>query len=334
VPEIGRVRFAGNLAQKNMHWREYRNFLRQALSNFAAAQQVPNRSASLLLYYAALNFAKAELLDTNYSSLVQFRVGHGLSFSPTRAKSVLGDHLTVSDGVFTKLYERRTGKAWPQGQKLGVRQLLSQVPEIGSQVYELTGMVSRVARGFQLMAIDGQTTWSVLAFENNAALDRDTATSRLLRRHYSEVERPAHWRDHFGFSRQFALRLRFYESRQVCPPLPDGSPDHAGAMQLSLALRDILSLRTDESCDAWLTPYLFDTKPLALPASLARYALIYYASSVVRYKPAMFDGQLFPAQALLFDGIAREVALPILIDTLSAVRGTDQMYRASGSLRS
>jgi hypothetical protein len=65
-----------------------------------------------------------------------------------------------------------------------------------------------------------------------------------------------------------------------------------------------------------------------MPASLARYALMFYASSLVRYRPAMFDAQLFPEQAYLFDAIARECVLPILVDTLSMFEGKPQLFNS------
>ena len=59
LPSIGRSRLSGTLIQRNALWRDYRNFLRQAISNYRAASGVDNRSACLLYYYAMLNFAKA-----------------------------------------------------------------------------------------------------------------------------------------------------------------------------------------------------------------------------------------------------------------------------------
>lgn len=98
IATVGRQRFPGSLSQKNKLWLEYRNFMRQALSNFQAAMSVPNRSSCLLYYYAMLNFAKAELLTVRPAD-IQGRVHHGLSFSPGRhGKSVAGDSLKVCKG--------------------------------------------------------------------------------------------------------------------------------------------------------------------------------------------------------------------------------------------
>jgi hypothetical protein len=41
----------------------------------------------------------------------------------------------------------------------------------------------------------------------------------------------------------------------------------------------------------------------------------------------------FPEQAYLFDAIARELALPMLQDVLSAVEGHPVFFRSSGAMR-
>lgn len=70
-----------------------------------------------------------------------------------------------------------------------------------------------------------------------------------------------------------------------------------------------------------------------MPPSMARYAVTYYASSLVRYKPSVFDFQLFPEQALLFDAIAIECALPMLKDTFSALEGKVHLFADATTLR-
>jgi hypothetical protein len=47
----------------------------------------------------------------------------------------------------------------------------------------------------------------------------------------------------------------------------------------------------------------------------------------------MFDSQLYPEHAFLFDAIARECALPSLIDTLCALENKYTQYSAQGSIR-
>lgn len=130
IADVGRKRFSGRLAERNKLWLQYRNFLRQGLSNFEAATTVGNRSASLLYYYAMLNFAKAELLDTNSAQIANVGIGHGFRFNPANARTIAGDTLKVVNGIFRLLYERRTGLTLRPNFQLPIKRLLANIPEI------------------------------------------------------------------------------------------------------------------------------------------------------------------------------------------------------------
>ncbi len=333
IAKVGRARFPGTVAQRNALWRDFRNYVHQAISNFEAAQSVSNRSAGLLYYYAALNLAKAELLDTHAGVLVNKRIGHGLSFNPTMAKRVSGDVLTVVDGVFPLLYERRTGHRLVIGTRLPINRLLLQVPEIGVQVEAVGGGISRIGGLLQLLAADSTHSWSLLAIVDEEVLGGPTSvTAKLLLRHYEPVDGPSDWQDSFAVSRRCQWPVTFYESRARIPLLADGEMDPA-TWDIVLSLNSILGMTTDEEIDAFVAPSLYRTRMLPMPPSLARYALTYYASSLVRYKPQMFDGRSFPEQAYLFDAIVRELALPMLQDVLSAIQGRPAIFQSKGSLR-
>lgn len=332
IAEVGRQRFPGRLSEKNRSWREYRNYLRQALSNFDAATTVTNRSASLLYYYAMLNFAKAELLDTNFTQIANAPIRHGLSYSPARARTVTGDTLKVTDGVFPLLYKRRTGRALPRGTTLPVKRLLGNIPEIGTQLEDTHLGRSATVGLYHLLAMDSSSSWTILAMPENALNDKNT-TSKLLFRNFRKVSQPANWRDHFGVSRRWTASMCFLESVETIPLHGGIDLDVPKTLELTWQIKDIIGLRTDEIYDAVLVPFLHDSKKLIMPPSLARYAIIYYASSLVRYKPSAFDAQLYPEQAYLFAAIVRECALPMLIDTLSALEGRHQFFYAADSFR-
>lgn len=334
IAEVGRGRFSGNLAAKNRLWLQYRNFLRQALSNFEAAVTVGNRSASLLYYYAMLNFAKAELLDTNSVQIANVRIGHGLSFSPVSAQTVAGDTLKVTDGLFPLLYERRTGRTLPHGLKLPIKRLLANIPEIAQQLEDAHLGCCKVAGLYQMLAMDATDSWTILAIDSNEFHGNGSSTAKLLFRHFREISQPQHWRDHFGLSRRFLRPLKFLESIATVPLHNGYDLDTPKTLGLTWLIKDLIGLRTDENFDAWFVPFAYKSKQIVMPPSLARYAITYYASSLVRYKPSVFDVQLYPEQAYLFDAIARECALPMLIDTFSALEGRDQLFYATASLRS
>ena len=336
LPSIGLSRFSGTLKERNALWRDYRNFLRQAISNHRAALGVDNRSASLLYYYAMLNFAKAELLAVDPSA-VRGRVSHGLRFNGTRAKTVRGDYLTVQDGVFRMLYEHRTGYELPVGTRLPIHRLLARVPEIGQQLTSIEMGPSDVCGVLFLVAADGSASWSMLALENDDGVKPTTASGRFFARLFSRVDPPPEWQHKFSMSRRFGPWPAFYESRATFPHggLGSASADVAkrAAQQNAWSARDILETATAGTFDAWLSPSLYRTKMLPMPPSLARYAVTYYASSLVRYRPSMFDSQIFPQYAYLFDALARECSVPMLTDILLALTKSLHFFMPDGAFR-
>ncbi|MEU1477051.1 YaaC family protein [Streptomyces sp. NPDC005760] len=330
IASVGRQKFPGSLAQKNKLWLEYRNFMRQALSNFQAAMSVPNRSSCLLYYYAMLNFAKAELLTVRPSDM-QGAVHHGLSFSPGRqGKSVAGDSLTVRKGVFPWLYEHRTGHALPLGTKLPVRRLIPHVPEVGTQSSDV-GWGGEKPKGFHhALVMDSTDSWPLILMPRNAI--PGGVTGRIFSRHFEQVEPFQNWRDVFGISRRLA-GFSLHQARRTAPHLRSGAPDLATAQDITWEMKDIICPHYEAFFDGILSPSFYSSKLFPMPPSLARYAVTYYASSLVRYKPSVFDFQLFPEQAILFDAIARECAIPMLVDTFSALEGRAQLFIGADTLR-
>lgn len=328
----GRQRFAGTLAQKNASWRHYRNFLRQAISNFDAAINVPNRSACLLYYYSLLNFAKAELLNTHQNNLVGKFIGHGLQFSTYRAQSIAGDVLTVKSGMFSLLYQKRTGLTIRTNQRLPIKRLLANIPEIGTQLSDAGLGRTAAFPIWQSLVTDGTSAWPVIL--TPASLDTIQAASigKAFLKTFRPVNPHFQWREVFGVSKRLAIQPYMFEACRVAPngvlPL-----NEYGAQGITWEISSVLSRATNESYDAWITPSLYKQDFIPMPSSLARYALLYYASSLVRYRPSMLDPELYPEQSYLFDAIARECALPILIDTISELEGRDQVFIAAGSFR-
>jgi len=322
------------LSQKNALWREDRNYLAQALSNFSAALTVPNRSSCLLYYYAMLNFAKSELMPSHHGKLVNKRIQHGLSFNLTNARSVSGDFLTVQDGIFPMLYEARTGFTLPKGTRLPIQRLLRAIPEIGQQCQE-TGVApgGRRVGMLQMVAFDQSRSWILLALEQNDELRSNNATGRWFRSKFREVDAPEQWRDNFGLSRRWTFPLVYWESIDVADRASEGAWRSGDALALSWALHPFIETSTSEEWDAFLAPSLYKSRLLPMPPSLARYAVMFYASSLVRYKPSMFDAAAHPELAFLFDAIARECALPMAIDVHRALSEVPVTFRAAGSLR-
>ncbi len=277
---------------------------------------VGNRSSSLLYYYAMLNFAKAELLDKHHSQIVDQKIRHGLSFNAVRAKSVAGDYLTVTTGVFPLLYEWRTGYQLLNGTQLPLSRLLRAIPEIGAQLDD-SGVARASVTSIDVALVHQPTEgWILMRIDPPFMNERSLTKSHILR-YFREVEAPEKWREVFAISKRLRRPARFLESKRTVTGNPLLIDDVLAIMS---DISDFFVVRGYGNADAIITPYLYKTKRLVMPPSLARYAVTYYASSLVRYRPTAFDADKSPEQAYLFDAVARECAVPrapaLLISTL------------------
>jgi hypothetical protein len=121
-----------------------------------------------------------------------------------------------------------------------------------------------------------------------------------------------------------------YQSHDTVPNTTVTEPNVIGALGITWNIRDFIGLRTSESIDAFIAPSLYKQRTLIMPPSLCRYAVTFYASSLVRYRPYVFDSERYPEQAYMFDAIARECALPMLIDTFSGLENCTNLFNAPG----
>jgi len=327
----GRSLFLGTLSERNALWREFRNYLRQARTYYESGSRVDGSSSCLLMYYAFLNLAKAELLRTNSRQVVGQTIRHGLSYNPTRARSALGDVLAVTDGVFPLLYAKRTGRTLPTGTQLPITRLLANVPEIAWEVTQLDPSPrNHSVPVFHSIVSDGARVWSVLAIHDNPFLDnRRSATMKLVRKHFFEVTEPPRAHSVFASATRYSmLGSRFFEAIEYWEiPDPHTMAELEPITSVASAdtwskLRDILDEPFVHPSDAVMCPSLYVSRMVPMPASMARYALTFYVSSLVRYKPSQLDPQTFGDQAWLLDSYARQSPFPLLLAALNGISGS------------
>jgi hypothetical protein len=249
---------------------------------------------------------------------------------------LLGDSLKVHEGAFRMLYEKRTGRTIAPGTLLPVKRLLANIPEIGNELSDAGLGPSRIGGLMHMAASDGAQVWPIIALwiDPNSL---GTATTALLESIFEQVDLQLElWmnlRDHFGVSRRSNSRPVLYQSIQTVPNDSSEGINQTGALDITWKIRDLLGLRTSEAWDAHFVPSIYKQSLVVMPPSLCRYAIAFYASSLVRYRPFMFDSEKYPEQAYMFDAIARECALPMLIDTLSGLEGEDQWFYSADSMR-
>lgn len=338
-PSQGRDLFTGTLAHRNALWREFRNYVRQARAYDDASRGVHGSSAALLLYYSLLNLAKAELLTHSPAPILEQPIRHGLLFKRSRGHSIAGDALEVTAGVFPLLYEKRTGTPLPLGTRIPVKRLLTLVPEIGWEVERCQLGPCKVAYLLHAAVWNAESLWALIAVARRNMVTENAASARIFNLSFEPIDYPPDWRDKFAVTRRYiGGGFEIFQSRDVVPRRdPNGlvGPDEYGGVAVNTwdRLRSIIDYSVDASYDALLCPSLYSSRLLPMPASLARYALMFYVSSLVRYAPSKLDPSTQANQAWLLDSFTHESHIPVLCDSLNGISGRHHFFYERGAFR-
>ena len=82
-----------------------------------------------------------------------------------------------------------------------------------------------------------------------------------------------------------------------------------------------------------MSPSLLRSRWLPIPPSLARYVLMFYLSSLVRYAPTKLDPRRQPDQAWLFDAFAGESHIPLLVNALNGMADDPVLFHPRAAQR-
>lgn len=337
VPAVGTHGLSGSASEIRSKHRDLSGFLRQARTYWDAADKTDGSASALPYYYAALQLAKAELLQSHPGAVQARSIMHGLRIVRSPNTSVRGDYLEVTNGVFPLLYEKRTGKSLSTGTRLRVINLLSLIPEISLEMRQMKPSRPPSVSGYYALALNPTEAWSVVMTYEDLTADLNEPMNKKFLRAYEEVKISdfKSWREVFALSsRVHGGNAHLYQARRTeAVTMPNGSSlpnQHAAIGQLTGALGDHVRGSDVSQVDFFLTPTLKKSDPLVLPLDLVRYACLFYVSSLVRYSPATLDPASEGAQAYLMDSFTNEVPFRLLTDALGGLTGSRVYFETGG----
>jgi hypothetical protein len=154
------------------------------------------------------------------------------------------------------------------------------------------------------------------------------------------VPPPHDWRNPFAVSHRIGGETRsIFEGRRkyTFHPQPGGAYPISDFVQVSNGTwNDLVGLiddGVDDQDDAMLASSLSGARFLPMPPSLARYALMYYVSSLVRYKPDQLDPRFQPEQQWLLAAFVDQARTPLLRAALTGIRNRRHMFHSPGAYR-
>lgn len=320
IKDIARP-FWPKLTDFNKYWPEYRSFIEQARLYDEAAMNMSGASAALLLYYSILNLAKAELMISRPADVYQQTVYHGLAYKPSQA-TIRRDFVTTQGqkGAFCMLYESRTGESIKQNERLPIQALLRNLIDVSMELSRVGLQPSRVDFVDHYVASNGNDeSWSVIPFfrEDHPALTQ-TAARKHLAEHFEEAR---DWGNYYnglaGIRAVTALQTKDVLKRGANIPQEQHWQDVARrTAKLLAAMWGFPTYKHFE-----LAPSLAGDRWLGMRPDLARYAAVYYCSSVVRYRPSLLHSGASNEAAWLLNAFVDEARLPLLRSAVLGVTG-------------
>jgi len=343
VEEVGlNLIQAKGLQPQSLHlkiFKSFQAFVRQAKSYYGSAKTLHYRSSSLLYYYSFLNLVKAYLLFRDPQRIMGRTAQsetHGLSYrSSTTNIDFQREAIRVHDGIFPLFYEAQTSNVIARNSTLNILSLLSYPTEISYQ-YILAGYGDpHILSSLAVAAVDltNNQVWTILGFPAEASLNSFLSLHTNFLNTYQEVQI-----DHnllaivFGMSVPDLYSFRFFQVIATTQTLGNGFIDQADFRQKIInVLSTCYSTHYfDDNKDFDLVlPYTDSTytTPLPITEALVIYAVMFYLSSLVRYRPDYLEELLNTKPAWLIENFVTSTPETFLRIMVCKIIERDVVFR-------
>jgi len=318
----------------------FRSFVRQAKSYYSSAKTLHYRSSSLLYYYSFLNLVKAYLLLTQPQMIMgrtSQAVIHGLSYrTSTTNRDFERERIRVTQGIFPLFYEAQTANAisTARDSSLNIVNLLSYPTELSYQ-YQLAGygnpnILSSLAA--LLLNRVNNCQWAILCIPVASRLNDFLSIHTSFLSVFQEVTIDRNLLiPVFGMVAPDLYPFRFFQD--ITPTSMVGGRFYPlnQLNKIINALNPYISFHYfDDNKDFDLVlPYTdtVNTTPLPITEALAIYTVMFYLSSLVRYRPDYLEELLNTKPAWLIENFVNSTPETFLRIMVSKIVGIDYIFR-------
>jgi len=325
--------FAGRLPpERELQWREFRAYVRQAESFYRSAAALPWKSSPLNYYYSFMNLAKALAVARGMLAPVAAHITralqHGLSARIVPGAPGAPDtwRLTVRDAnhIFGLLYQATVAPvAMPATTELDARDLLGYVTAIDWQLRQ-AGRAATISWHpcYWVILEAGNSAWDLVGVHRGANLNRLPGLDPLYQElTHDSVKQLV--RETLGLQSIQARSIRFL---QRTTPIVLAPPDRSVQR-----LEDTLVAAVPNCVFEYLDgttfhfcfgmPYATGTGSHPMSELAAAYAVMYFLSSLVRYHPDYMDRIAESTDAWLIESFVKSAPLLLLRQMVAASLG-------------
>ena len=274
-----------------------------------------------------LNLAKALLLLERPAAILGQRIRHGLSYPATSTNTDFAEEsITVNGGAFRLLYELEVGSPILVT-RLKIGELLAYCSDVNYQ-YSTAGFGSgKLTHGLAGILTDNSTreAWMLVGVIDWGLLSGQSAILDRLTGSYEEVARDSRiMQTVFTLDVPLRAHVRYFQGRTMEPWGADGSiPRGPLEEKLISALLPNCSPRYFPDTFSFDIPLIFESSNVAMTEMLAIYAVMFYLSSLVRYRPDYLESILYTKPAWLIESFVESSASYFLRMMISRIVGRD-----------
>ena len=185
--------------------------------------------------------------------------------------------------------------------------------------------------------------WTYIAYSRFFNIMRG-ATGRHIEKHFEPIteahiagRHPATLFNlsgrHFGLSRLALLQLRKPIAKTTAAPVPTFDEIFSISETSRRLLEPLCERAYDESTEGIISPSLYHSDLVPMPAALARYVVVFYLSSLVRYRPSSLSHSHSPELAWLSEAVCSQAAPLMLLDFLSHLTSTTHAFYSRSAYR-
>jgi len=320
-------------------------FVRQAKTYYYSAKKLHYRSSSLLYYYSFLNLVKAYLLLRNPNFIMgrtANAVVHGLSYRPSTANIDFRlETVSIKDGIFPLFYEALTNQQIPTIQNfLNVVNLLGYCSDIGYQ-YETAGFGdTKILPSVATITVDQGTNqaWTIIGIPaKNNILDPFLTNHGNFLTDFQEISLPPTPAGRIDFNNKFDMpsnelnKFRFFQDITTIPMAGNLIIPQVHIDKIINALTPHFNFHYyAENRDFDLPiPYSDAAHATAIPMNevLGIYIVMFYLSSLVRYRPNYLESLLNYKPSWLIESFVKSTPETFLRTMVSKIVGRDLILR-------
>jgi hypothetical protein len=303
---------------------KFRAFIRQSKANYDAAKVLPYRSSGLLYYYCFLNLAKAFILLRDPDK-VMGRVTHGLSYNPSSVNILFDEEIiTTSSGVFSTLYKIETGIDLQIMSDINIADILGLCSDILYQYLSGGFGTQKLYPGISCIAADSNSKSSWLLWGILEGSDIENRMPDVHSRVLDVYEKTSIDNNIankvFKHYRREWLGYKFYQSRSVVPWEPGDK------FKTSVSYHELIDtlyphysehyFKDDFDFDITLRT---DVGNIPMNEMLSIYAVMFYLSSLVRYRPDYLERILSDKASWIISSFVNSCILEFLKQMCSRI---------------